>query len=99
MVQALPLFWLHKSVDVRPNEVRALVCIFLRRGVRRLHSASDAPLFRRAIPTTGEMLPIVGISTSWVFDRRNNRDEWRERQAVLQHLFDGAGTLIDAAPS
>jgi len=45
------------------------------------------------------MLPIVGISTSWVFDRRNNRDEWRERQAVSQHLFDGGGTLIDAAPS
>jgi aryl-alcohol dehydrogenase-like predicted oxidoreductase len=45
------------------------------------------------------MLPVVGISTSRVFDRRNNRDEWRERQAVLQHLFDGGGTLIDAAPS
>jgi aryl-alcohol dehydrogenase-like predicted oxidoreductase len=45
------------------------------------------------------MLPVVGISTSRVLDGRNNRDEWRERQAVLQHLFDGGGTLIDAAPS
>jgi len=67
--------------------------------VHLLHSAPDAPLFKRAILRTGEMLPVVGISTSRVFDRRNNRDEWRERQAVLQHLFDGGGTLIDAAPS
>ena len=45
------------------------------------------------------MLPVVSIGTSRVFDKGNNRDEGCERQAVLQHLFDGGGTLIDAAPS
>jgi aryl-alcohol dehydrogenase-like predicted oxidoreductase len=64
-----------------------------------LSLAADAPLIRRAIPGTGEMLPVVGIGTSRVFDIGNDRDEWRERQAVLQHLFDGGGTLIDTAPS
>jgi len=61
--------------------------------------AADAPLIRRAIPGTGEMLPIVGIGTSRVFDIGNDRDAWRERRSVLQHLFDGGGTLIDTAPS
>ena len=45
------------------------------------------------------MLPVVGIGTSRVFDKVNNLDEGREWQVVLQHLFDGGGTLIDAAPS
>ena len=61
--------------------------------------AADVPLISRAIPRTGEMLPVVGIGTSRVFDIGNDRDAWRERQAVLRHLFDGGATLIDTAPS
>lgn len=61
--------------------------------------ATETPLIKRAIPRTGEMLPIVGVGTSRVFDIGNDRDEWRERQSILQHLLDGAGTLIDTAPS
>ena len=61
--------------------------------------AAAAPLIRRAIPRTGEMLPVVGIGTSRVFDIGNDRDAWRERRSVLQHLFDGGGTVIDTAPS
>lgn len=64
-----------------------------------LSIAADTTLIRRAIPATGEMLPIVGIGTSRVFDVGDDRDEWRERQSILQHLFDGGGTLIDTAPS
>jgi aryl-alcohol dehydrogenase-like predicted oxidoreductase len=64
-----------------------------------LSFAADAPLISRAIPRTGEMMPVVGIGTSRVFDIGSDRDEWRERQSVLQHLFDGGAKLIDTAPS
>ena len=64
-----------------------------------LSVAATAPLIKRAIPRTGELLPIVGIGTSRVFDIGSDRDAWRERQGVLQHLFDGGATLIDTAPS
>ncbi|MBK18092.1 MAG: aldo/keto reductase [Rhodospirillaceae bacterium] len=61
--------------------------------------SSATAIKKRAIPKSGEMLPIVGIGTSRVFDIGNDQAEWRERQGVLQNLFDGGGTVIDTAPS
>jgi aryl-alcohol dehydrogenase-like predicted oxidoreductase len=56
-------------------------------------------ILKRAIAKSGEMLPIIGIGTSRVFDVEDNTPEWRERKNVLQNLFDGGGTIIDTAPS
>jgi aryl-alcohol dehydrogenase-like predicted oxidoreductase len=56
-------------------------------------------ILKRPIPRTGEMLPVVGIGTSRVFDVEDNTVEWRERRGVLQNLFDGGGTVVDTAPS
>ena len=56
-------------------------------------------ILKRAIPRTGEMLPVVGIGTSRVFDVEENTADWRERRRVLQNLFDGGGTVVDTAPS
>lgn len=64
-----------------------------------LSVAAANTLIQRAIPKSGEKLPIVGIGTSRVFDIADDPQDWRERQAVLQSLFDGGGMLIDTAPS
>jgi hypothetical protein len=39
-------------------------------------------ILKRAIPRTGEMLPVVGIGTSRVFDVEENTADWRERRGV-----------------
>jgi aryl-alcohol dehydrogenase-like predicted oxidoreductase len=58
--------------------------------------AGDATVLTRAIPSTGERLPCVGLGTASVFDT----DDVETRQhasAVVQALVAGGGRLIDTA--
>ena len=61
--------------------------------------AQGAPLLRRPIPRTGEMLPAVGVGTSIVFNVAEDKAKRAEIRAVLEALVAGGGTLIDTAPS
>jgi aryl-alcohol dehydrogenase-like predicted oxidoreductase len=57
---------------------------------------SDAPLLTRAIPSTGERVPTVGLGTAYVFDQ----DDERTRHAaaeVVRTLVEAGGRLIDTA--
>jgi len=59
---------------------------------------ADAPLISRAIPSSGERLPAVGLGTAQVFDRAD--DAIRQKAAaVLQTLIAKGGRLIDTASS
>jgi aryl-alcohol dehydrogenase-like predicted oxidoreductase len=59
---------------------------------------TDAPLISRAIPSSGERLPAVGLGTAQVFDRAD--DAIRQKAAaVLQTLIAKGGRLIDTASS
>jgi aryl-alcohol dehydrogenase-like predicted oxidoreductase len=62
-------------------------------------AASDpAEFLTRAIPSTGERLPAVGLGTARVFDR----DDAATRRAaadVIRKLVDSGGRLIDTASS
>jgi aryl-alcohol dehydrogenase-like predicted oxidoreductase len=53
----------------------------------------------RAIPRSGEPLPVVGLGTAIVFDIGEHAVRRTERRAVIQTLLDGGGRLIDTAPS
>jgi aryl-alcohol dehydrogenase-like predicted oxidoreductase len=56
----------------------------------------DASLITRAIPSTGERLPVVGLGTASVFDR----DDEQSRHAaaeVVRTLVEAGGRLIDTA--
>lgn len=60
--------------------------------------AQTAKLRARPIPHgKGEMLPVVGVGTSRVFEV--GPADRAGRAAVIQTLVDGGGTLIDTAPS
>jgi len=62
--------------------------------------AKAAPsMTRRAIPKSGEMLPVVGLGTSRVFDVTGDAEEMSQRRKVLETLFDGGGSVIDSAPT
>ena len=57
-----------------------------------------APLIKRAIPSSGEDMPAVGLGTAYAFD---NNDEPTQRKAeqVVRTLVDSGGRLIDTASS
>ena len=58
--------------------------------------AADEPLITRAIPRTGEKLPVVGLGTAQVFDRDGEATQSAAAE-VLKALIAGGGTLVDTA--
>jgi aryl-alcohol dehydrogenase-like predicted oxidoreductase len=65
---------------------------------RAAAQTSPAPLITRAIPSTGERLPAVGLGTASVFDRANEPTRHAAAQ-VVRTLIDDGGRLIDTASS
>lgn len=56
------------------------------------------PIGRRAIPKSGEMLPMVGVGTWLTFDVGRDADDRRRLRSVLETLFAGGGSVIDSSP-
>jgi aryl-alcohol dehydrogenase-like predicted oxidoreductase len=59
-------------------------------------SAQTGPLIERAIPSSGELLPAVGLGTAYVFNT-NDEATRQKAMAVLQALSANGGRLIDTA--
>jgi aryl-alcohol dehydrogenase-like predicted oxidoreductase len=54
------------------------------------------PLITRAIPRSGERIPVVGLGTAYVFDRDNQQTRTSAME-VVQTLLGSGGRLIDTA--
>jgi aryl-alcohol dehydrogenase-like predicted oxidoreductase len=61
--------------------------------------AATGPLLTRAIPSSGERLPVVGLGTAVIFDIGDDAAKRTERRAVIETMLDGGGRVIDTAPS
>jgi diketogulonate reductase-like aldo/keto reductase len=75
---------------------RDLLC-----GAAALPLAARAaePLLRRAIPSTGERVPAVGLGTWLTFHvALGNSAAMAQRRAVLERFFAGGGRVIDSSP-
>jgi aryl-alcohol dehydrogenase-like predicted oxidoreductase len=57
---------------------------------------TDAPVLTRAIPSSGEPIPVVGLGTAYVFDEDNETTR-SKADSVVQALMKGGGRLIDTA--
>ena len=57
---------------------------------------SETPLLTRAIPSSGEHIPAVGLGTAYVFDADNETTR-RNADTVLEALVKNGGRLIDTA--
>jgi aryl-alcohol dehydrogenase-like predicted oxidoreductase len=57
---------------------------------------TGAPLVTRAIPNSGERIPVVGLGTAYVFDKADEATR-RKAGAVVQALIANDGRLIDTA--
>ena len=60
---------------------------------------AQTSILARAIPSSGEMLPVVGVGTSIVFNVGNDVEKRKDIRAVLEALVAGGGKLVDTAPS
>ena len=71
------------------------------RVLEALQGLQSQPLIQRAIPKTGELLPVVGLGSANTFSemalRESRTEEYDKIGAVLQALVDGGGTVFDTA--
>ena len=62
-------------------------------------SRPGAPLIQRGIPSTGEMLPIVGIGTARNYENPATADAIAPLREVLRQFPERGGRVLDTAPS
>jgi aryl-alcohol dehydrogenase-like predicted oxidoreductase len=66
---------------------------------RLLQALQQGQLIKRAIPSTGEMLPAVGLGSSATFSRVAGSEDVAALKEVIQTMVDGGATVFDTAPS
>jgi len=60
--------------------------------------AQTPALLKRRIPSSGEMLPAVGVGTWQTFDVGVEAPERTELKEVLRLLVEGGGSVVDSSP-
>jgi diketogulonate reductase-like aldo/keto reductase len=60
--------------------------------------AAAGPILTRAIPTTGERIPAIGMGTWITFNVGRDRQRRDQRTKVMQAFFDLGGGMIDSSP-
>jgi diketogulonate reductase-like aldo/keto reductase len=60
--------------------------------------AAAGPILTRAIPSTGEQIPAIGLGTWITFNVGNDEKLRADRTRVMQTFFDRGGRLIDSSP-
>lgn len=61
--------------------------------------ADPSQLLKRAIPSSGEMLPVIGLGTSRTFNVSLTDEALQPLDEVMRAFINGGATLIDTAPS
>jgi aryl-alcohol dehydrogenase-like predicted oxidoreductase len=64
-----------------------------------LRAFEDNSLITRAIPKTGEKLPIIGLGSAATFKDAAQNDDVSALGDVMRTLLDNGGTVFDTAPS
>lgn len=59
---------------------------------------AQTPMIRRAIPSSGEEIPVVGLGTWQTFDVGPAAEERAPLSEVLRLLVDGGGSVVDSSP-
>jgi aryl-alcohol dehydrogenase-like predicted oxidoreductase len=65
----------------------------------QLAAAAKNEMLRRPIPSSGELLPAIGMGTSGSFEVSSGGPEYQALKEVLKRFFAGGATLIDTAPT
>lgn len=65
---------------------------------RLLHGLRQQPLLTRAVPSTGEELPLVGLGSSATFSSVARSEDVTALREVLKTMVDMGGKVFDTAP-
>ncbi len=68
------------------------------RASTAITDAVDLPLIQRAVPSSGELLPVMGMGTSRTFDTAGDAESLATLTEVMQLFFAGSGKVIDSSP-
>ena len=63
-----------------------------------ISSPHAATLITRPIPSSGELLPVIGMGTSRTFDTNDNPETLAQLTEVMRTFLAGGGTAIDSSP-
>lgn len=66
---------------------------------RLLEALKQGQLMQRAIPSSGEMLPVVGLGSSATFSRVARSEDVDALKEVIRAMVDGGARVFDTAPS
>ncbi|MEQ8337122.1 MAG: hypothetical protein RIA62_07240 [Cyclobacteriaceae bacterium] len=61
-------------------------------------AAAQTSVIKRKIPSSGKMLPIVGVGTWQTFDVGTSPAERAPLKEVLKTLLEKGGSVIDSSP-
>ena len=71
-------------------------------GCSRRTAAAQAgatpSMLRRAIPSSGEQIPVIGLGTWQAFDLSPGDADWAQAGEALQAFSDHGGKLVDSSP-
>jgi aryl-alcohol dehydrogenase-like predicted oxidoreductase len=71
----------------------------LLRALERVRNGSAGELLTRAVPSTGEHLPLVGLGSSATFSQVARTEDVTALREVLRTLVEQGGSVFDTAPS
>jgi aryl-alcohol dehydrogenase-like predicted oxidoreductase len=66
---------------------------------RILHALRQGELIQRAVPSTGEMLPSIGLGSSATFSQVARSEDVAALNEVMRAMVDNGATVFDTAPS
>ena len=61
-------------------------------------TSNPLPVIKRPIPSSGELVPVMGMGTSRTFDTAGDAQSLAKLSEVMQAFFHGQGTVIDSSP-
>src|SRR5687767_12538731 len=88
----------HHTTITRRQAVAALGAAAAATLLRPLSGLAQTKTLTKAIPSTGELIPVVGLGT-WITFNVGDDPELREECAgVMKAFFDAGGRMIDSSP-
>jgi len=66
---------------------------------RLLQALQEGQLIKRAIPSSGEMVPVVGLGTSATFSSVARSEDFTALRDVMRTMVERGATVFDTAPS
>ncbi len=66
---------------------------------RNLLAAAPSSLLTRAIPSSGERIPVIGAGTSGSFEATPGSEKYDQLKHVLRVFFEGGGSVFDTSPN